>query len=196
MGIEGRRPAPPSTDPAELRARIGAAVRQLRSTSGDSLTDLAARAGIGKSTLHAIEAGDANPSIETLWGLATALAVPFGELLEPAAPTVRLVRAGEAPRVESERSRLQANLLTSTRRGTRTELYTLTIATGSEREASGHGTGTVEHVLLVRGRLRVGPLTDPVVLDPGDLVSFPGDVEHVYEAVVPDTLALLLIEYP
>ncbi len=195
MGIEGRRPAPPATEPAELRARIGATVRQLRSRTGESLADLAARAGIGKSTLHAIEAGDANPGIETLWALANALAVPFGELLDPSTPEIRLVRAGEAPRVESERSRLQAHLLTSTRRGATTELYTLAFETGSERDAAGHSTGTTEHVVVVRGRLRVGPLPDPVVLEPGDLVSFPGDVEHVYEALEPDTLALLLMEY-
>jgi transcriptional regulator with XRE-family HTH domain len=196
VGVEDRGPAPPSADPAALRARIGAMVRQLRAAAGDSLADLASRAGIGKSTLHAIESGDANPSIETLWALANALAVPFGELLDPSTPAVRLVRAGEAPRVESERSRLQAHLLTSTRRGGRTELYTLTFATGSERDAAGHGAGTTEHVLLVRGRLRVGPLREPAVLEPGDLVSFPGDVEHVYEALEPETLALLLMEYP
>lgn len=196
MGAEGRRPGPPSRDPARLRARIGATVHQLRSAGGDSLAQLASRAGIGKSTLHAIESGEANPSIETLWALANALAVPFGELLEPSTPDVQLVRAGEAPRVESERSHLQAHLLTSTRRGARTELYTLAFATGSERDAAGHGVGTTEHVLLVRGRLRVGPLPDPLVLEPGDLVSFPGDVEHVYEAKEPETLALLLMEYP
>jgi hypothetical protein len=28
------------------------------------------------------------------------------------------------------------------------------------------------------------------------VVSFPGDVEHIYEAQEPETLALLLMEYP
>lgn len=195
MGAQGRRPAPPTTDAAELRARVGATVHQLRTAGGDSLAGLADRAGIAKSTLHAIEAGDANPSIETLWALANALVVPFGALLEPVAPQVRVVRAGDAPRVESERARLQAHLLTSTRRGARTELYTLSFASGSERDAAGHTNGTTEHVLLLRGSLRVGPVADPVVLEPEDLVSFPGDVAHVYEALAPDTLALLLMEY-
>ena len=195
MVIEGRRPAP-SYDAAEMRARVAAAVRERRTAAGDSLADLATRAGIGKSTLHAIESGDANPSIETLWALANALGVPFGELLDPAAPAVRVVRAGTAPAVESEQAGLQARLLATTTRGGRTELYTLQLEAGRPRDADGHIGGSSEHVLLVAGRLRVGPVRDPVVLEPGDLVSFPGDVAHRYEALEPGTHALLLMEYP
>ncbi len=193
--LEGRRPAP-AYDAAQLRARVAAAVRERRSAAGDSLADLAARAGIGKSTLHAIESGDANPSIETLWALANALGVPFGELLDPSVPEVRVVRAGSAPAVESEQAGLQAHLLTATSRGGRTELYTLDLEAGGSREADGHTAGSMEHVLAIAGRLRVGPRRDPVELDPGDLVSFPGDVGHRYEALEPGTRALLLMEYP
>jgi transcriptional regulator with XRE-family HTH domain len=196
MGIEGRRPSPPAADATELRARVADTVRELRTRAGESLADLAARAGIGKSTLHAIESGDANPSIETLWALANALSVPFGELLEPPSPEVRVVRAGEAPEVASERSELRAHLLTTTTRGGRTELYTLDVEPGTERDAVGHIGGSVEHVLLIRGRLRVGPARHPVVLEPGDLVAFAGDAAHVYGALEPDTFALLLMEYP
>lgn len=195
MVIEGRTPAP-AYDAAELRARVAAAVHERRTAAGDSLADLATRAGIGKSTLHAIESGDANPSIETLWALANALGVPFGDLLDPAVPAVRVVRAGSAPVVESEQAGLQAHLLTATPRGGRTELYTLELEAGRGRDADGHIAGSMEHVLLIRGRLHVGPRRDPVDLEPGDLVSFPGDVAHRYEALEPDTRALLLMEYP
>ena len=195
MVVEGRRPAP-AYDPAELRARVAATVRERRAAVGDSLAGLATRAGIGKSTLHAIESGDANPSIETLWALANALGLPFGELLDPSAHEVRVVRADTAPAVASEQAGLRARLLATTRRGGRTELYTLDLETGPSREAVGHVAGSVEHVLVLAGRLRVGPTRDPVELDPGDLASFPGDVGHVYESLAPGTRALLLMEYP
>jgi transcriptional regulator with XRE-family HTH domain len=195
VGLEGDRGSTPA-DAGEVRARVAMTVRDLRSRSGRSLADLAAAAGIGKSTLHAIESGDANPSIETLWALAGALGVPFGDLLEPPRARVRVVRADDAPRVDSERSAMQAHLLTSTARGARVELFTLDIEPGSERDADAHATGTVEHVLVTAGRLRVGPTTDPAVLEPGDLASFAGDAPHVYEATCPGTRAVLLVEYP
>lgn len=198
MGLttEPIRPPDPA-DAAQLRARVAASVREHRVRDGRSLAELATAAGIGKSTLHAIETGDANPSIETIWALARALAVPFGELLDPPAPAVRVVRAGEGPRVEAdEGAGMVAHLVAATGRGARTEWYVLDLASGPSRVAEAHTSGTVEHVYLVTGRLRVGPDEAPVELAPGDLATFPGDVGHRYEALEDDTRALLLLEYP
>ena len=203
-GTDGRR----SGDPAELRGRVAATVRELRVRAGHSLADLAATAGIGKSTLHAIESGDANPGIETLWALAQALGVPFGALLEPPAPTVRVLRAAEAPRIRSERTDLEARILLTTSRPARVELSLLVLEPGETGAAGGdggadasadvaqpHTPGTVEHVLVTEGRLLVGPIGRLVELDEGDIASFAGDVAHRYTALRAGTRAVLLIEY-
>jgi transcriptional regulator with XRE-family HTH domain len=179
----------------ELRARVARTVRELRARSGRSLAEVASTAGIGKSTLHAIEAGEANPGIETLWALAGALGVTFGDLLDPPAPSVRVVRAGEGPRVESESSRMRAHLLATTAHQSRVEVFSLDLEPGAERGADPHAAGTVEHVLVTHGGLRVGPVDAMAELAAGDLASFPADVEHVYEATEPETRAVLLIEY-
>ncbi|MFA9428666.1 helix-turn-helix domain-containing protein [Egicoccus sp. AB-alg2] len=184
---------------AELRARVAATVRELRSRAGRSLADVAAAAGIGKSTLHAIEAGDANPGIETLWALARALGVPFGALLEPPVPPVRVVRAGDAPRLRSERYNLEARVLLTTTHLARVELSVLELEPGNPAGEGGnaepHTVGTVEHVLVTAGRLLVGPVGGLVELEEGDLATFPGDVPHRYEARSDGTRAVLLIEY-
>lgn len=192
MGAEGSATSP---DARELRGRIARTVHDLRVRSGRSLADVAAAAGIGKSTLHAIEAEDANPGIETLWALARALEVPFGSLLEPPTPSVRVVRAGEGPRVDSENAAMKARLLASTAHGSRTEIYALTLEPSDGRDAEPHTLGTTEHVLVISGRVRVGPVDGPVDLDPGDLASFAGDVAHRYEALEAGSEAVLIIEY-
>jgi transcriptional regulator with XRE-family HTH domain len=194
----GTAPQPPGADdPAVLRARVAESVRAHRDRDGRSLAELAAAAGIGKSTLHAIETGDANPSIETIWALARALAVPFGELLDPPAPAVRVVRAGEGPRIEAaEGAGMIAHLVATTARGARTEWYVLDLTAGPSRVADAHSGGTVEHVYVVHGRLRVGPASEGIELGPGDLATFPADVAHRYDALEDGTRALLLLEYP
>lgn len=56
-----------------------------RSDLGLSLQDLATRAGITKAHLWDLEQGrSVNPTIQTLAGLAAALAIPFGILAEGA----------------------------------------------------------------------------------------------------------------
>src|SRR5512146_3351275 len=100
-GRGGRQGASRGGAPLDVIAR---ALRRERTRAGLSLTELAKRAGIAKSTLSQLEAGTGNPSVETLWALGVALGVPFSRLVEPAAPPVRVVRAGAGPRVPSEQA--------------------------------------------------------------------------------------------
>ena len=49
-----------------------------------SLSELARRAGVSKATLSSLERGTGNPSVDTVWALANALNVPFGDLFDGA----------------------------------------------------------------------------------------------------------------
>ena len=60
---------------AEVVALIAASLRRERARAGLSLTEVARRAGIAKSTLSQLESGTGNPSVETLWALGVALDV-------------------------------------------------------------------------------------------------------------------------
>jgi transcriptional regulator with XRE-family HTH domain len=179
-----------------LVAAVARAIRAHRERAGLSLSELAAAAGVAKSTLSQLEAGKANPSIETLWAIAKALGVPFGRLIEPPAPDVRLVRAGQGVRVQSAASPYAAELLLAASRRGSFELYRLASDPGPARHAEAHTRGVAEHVLVLAGGMRVGPLADPVELAPGDLASFAGDAPHLYETLVPGTRALLVMDYP
>src|SRR5262245_64322370 len=105
-------PGPPVGTSAPLAA-IAAALRRERDRAGLSLTELARRAGIAKSTLSQLESGTGNPSVETLWALGVALDVPFSQLVEPPAPQVRVVRAGQGPTIASSHAQFVATLLSA-----------------------------------------------------------------------------------
>jgi transcriptional regulator with XRE-family HTH domain len=175
---------------------VAANVRALRMQAGLTLADLAAAAGLGKSTLAQLESGRANPSVETLWAIAAALRVPFARIVEEERPSLRVVRARDVPAMRSEETPGWAGrlLAASQRRGT-FDLYSLDLEAGSVRHADPHHAGVVEHLVLVEGRLRVGPQSGPVELGPGDLVTFAGDVPHMYEALE-TAHAVLLMSYP
>src|ERR671915_1904140 len=90
---------------------IAAALRRERERHGISLTELARRAGIAKSTLSQLEAGTGNPSVETLWALAVVLDVPFSRLVEPPRAPIHVLRAGEGLTVRSEQAPYTGTLL-------------------------------------------------------------------------------------
>ena len=175
---------------------VAANVRALRLDAGLTLADLAAQAGLGKSTLAQLESGKANPSVETLWALAAALQVPFGRLIEEAQPALQVVRARDvAPMRSDEAAGWTGRLLAAAHRRGTFDLYLIDIEAGGVRHAEPHHAGVMEHMVVVEGRLRVGPQSGPVELEAGDLVTFSADVPHVYEAL--ETVhAVLLMSYP
>jgi transcriptional regulator with XRE-family HTH domain len=173
---------------------VASNIRRLRQEANLTLAELAAAAGLGKSTLAQLESGKGNPSVETLWAIAAALRVPFGRLVEDERPEVRVVRASEQPAVRgTETGQIGRLLAAAPRRGT-FELYSIDQA-GPARHADPHHAGVVEYLLVVEGAVRAGPESGPVELHAGDLLTFPADVPHVYEGL-PEAHYVLLMSYP
>lgn len=185
----------PAAPPAPPLATIAAALRRERERVGISLTELARRAGLAKSTLSQLEAATGNPSVETLWSLAVALGVPFSRLVEPPVPAVRVIRAGGGSRVPSDQADFIGTLLAAGSPHTRRDLYVLDMEPGAPRRAAAHLSGSVEHVVVASGRALVGPQDAPVELAPGDYISFAGDAAHYYEALEPGTWMVLIMEH-
>lgn len=175
---------------------IAGNVRRVRAERGLSAAALARASGVSRATLGEVEAARANPTVETLYGLATVLGVTLADLLVAAAPpAVEVVRAAEGPRVSG--SGLEARLLRqSTSVGpARIEVYELRVLPDRPRRADPHKPGVHEQLLVQDGRLRCGPESDPVEVSPGDFVAFDGAVAHLYEALggEPVTATLVMV---
>ncbi|MFI0773926.1 helix-turn-helix domain-containing protein [Streptomyces sp. NPDC021212] len=174
---------------------IAAVLRRERGRAGLSLTEVARRAGIAKSTLSQLESGSGNPSLETLWSLCVTLDVPPSRLLDPPRPRVHVIRADEGVTLASAQADYQAAMLSAGPPGARRDIYRLTAEPGAVRASDPHMPGVVEHVVLATGRARVGLADDPVELRPGDYVAYPGDLPHIFEALEPSTRAVLISEH-
>lgn len=173
---------------------VAAALRRERTKAGLSIAELARRAGIGKSTLSQLETGEGNPSVETLWALSTALGLQFSALLDSPSRPVEVIRFGSGPVISSADADYSATLLSAAPPGARRDIYVVRAEPGEPRRSDPHTRGTVEHVVLSAGRASVGPIGREVELMPGDYISYPGDVEHLFEAYEPGTVAVMLTE--
>src|SRR5438105_1118830 len=74
---------------------LALSIKRERLAAGLSLTELAKRAGVAKSTLSQLESGIGNPSIETLWSLAMAMGLQVTRFFEQPQQTLRVIRANE-----------------------------------------------------------------------------------------------------
>src|SRR6516165_387773 len=183
-GAAGAPPPAPTGAPLEL---IAASLRRERRRTGLSLTEVARRAGVAKSTLSQLESGTGNPSLETLWAICVALDAPR--------PHVQVIRVDEGPTVSAARADYQATLLAACPPGARRDVYRIAAEPGHARVSDPHMPGVMEHVVLSAGRALVGVAGEPVELGPGDYICYPGDIPHVFEALKPRTLAVVVSEH-
>ena len=181
--------------PPAVISLIAASIRRERDRAGLSLTELARRAGIAKSTLSQLESGVGNPSVETLWALGVALGVPFSRLVDQPRPAVRVIRSGEGLVTYSERASYAATLLASCPPGARRDIYRIEVQPGEPRLSEPHNPGATEHVVLSTGRALVGPAEQPADVGPGDYIAYPGDAPHIFKALEPDTTAVMIMEH-
>jgi quercetin dioxygenase-like cupin family protein len=106
-----------------------------------------------------------------------------------------VIRAGDGPAIRSEQADYVGTLLASCPPGARRDIYLITIGADAVRHAEAHPPGSVEHVLVMTGAVRLGPVGSTVDLGPRDFASFPGDVPHVYEALAAETALTLVMEH-
>lgn len=178
-------------------------LRRLRTTRGMTLTALAEEAGIAKSTVSLIERGHGNPSIETVWALASALSVPFSSLFHEESPAddVSVVRERDAAVVAVDQAGLETDgmivrhLLTRTD-GDLFEIYTLVLAEGAVRHAGAHVSGMFEHVTVAAGTVEVSTETFCEQISQGDLISFRTDRPHTYRVIEGPVRLVSVHEYP
>ena len=188
--------------PAE---RIGRRVTELRRERGLSLSELAARAGIGKATLSGVEAGTRNPTLETLYAITGQLGLPLAAVLaepaaeraaDPAHPGTDRAGAREPGFADVHGDAVTAHLHAVFEEPTATfEFYRLRIRPGRRQTSPAHSPGTTEHLSVFTGRGLAGPADAPLPLVPGGYATWQADRPHVFEATE-EVVAALMIRSP
>lgn len=95
----------------------------------------------------------------------------------------------------AEHADYACTLLSACPPSARRDIYVIRGEPGTPRRSDPHMTGVMEHIVLCAGRARVGPQEEPEELLPGDYISYPGDVPHLFEALEPGTYGVEISEY-
>ncbi|WP_371572681.1 helix-turn-helix domain-containing protein [Streptomyces sp. NBC_01314] len=172
-------------------------VRLLREQRGLSLARLAREAGLAKQTLSKLEQGTGNPTVDTLFSIATALGVPVTRLVAEREQVMTVQRGADV--VWKAHEGFETRALDHVYGSGVIENYLVRV--GPDRDGTGkptepHPVGTLEHLYVISGRVRVGPADSPVELATGDFVRYPGDRPHVYQSLEGESLVHIVVSVP
>ncbi|MCR2762555.1 helix-turn-helix domain-containing protein [Microbacterium sp. zg.B48] len=174
---------------------LGARLREVRTQRGLSLRSVAQSLGVSASLISQVEIGKTQPSVATLYALASHLGVSLDELMGipqsgakpaaslfghsgPALPDVQ--RGAENPRIEMENGVVWERLAVGA--GGPADALLVTYAPGASSSIEGKlmRHSGVEYAYLLEGELTLHLDFETFVLRPGDSLQFDSVRPHLY----------------
>ena len=189
--------APQPLNGEQLRSSLAENLRLARAERRWSLRELAARSEVSKALLSRIERGEGNPSIETLFRIAAALALPVSDLIAVQEPAqVKVVRAGEGQSARSERGKALSRLIFAASGHGHIEIYEFTMQPNTATEWDARpGHGVTEYAVVESGRALVGYVGEEVLLGPGDAISWRHGPRNTYRSLEEGAHLVCVVAY-
>lgn len=171
----------------DVHSILGKRLGILRTQRKLTLTGLAEKSGISKGALSVLEDGRGNPTISTIWRLADALEIPFGELatFDDSKNSLQLEDQG-----------ISVQLIEQSNNKPLVETYLMKLAPHCTREAEPHSPGVIEKVMILKGGLLTGSYDAPKKIFSGESCEFTGDRVHLYKSLEEPVTAIISVKYP
>ncbi|MBK0422017.1 helix-turn-helix transcriptional regulator [Leucobacter sp. CSA2] len=156
---------------------------------------MAERSGLSKQTIVDIEAGRANPTIETLETLSEGLGVSVRALVSEMGNEV-MFQSGELVHWQELGYAAVRSLDQVYGSGyVYNAVLRLEAARGAARPRSG-ARGVLRHCYVLEGRVELGPEGRTIEAGERDFVRFPGEGAHLFRAITPQALVFVVTTTP
>jgi len=190
------------TSKDKVSERVAQAIKARRERVGLTLRGLATRSGVSPSMISDVERGAKSPTVSTLAALTDALEIPISALFEDPAQRSRrihvsratkrsqIVDPGSGAKRDSYRPALSASKVEFVR-------YVVPARTQAGPFAA-HAEGTIEHLHVAAGSIRVMFGSDTALLKAGDCCTCIADATHAFDNSESDVEALMyiVVEHP
>ncbi len=168
---------------------VAANVKRARADRGWTLDELAARCGVSRGLLVAIEQQRANPSIQTLTRVADSFGVTLARLVSlPDTLPLRVVAAGHGVELWKSPGGSSAHLLIGTASPARLEFWEWMINEGDAYIGEPEMHGSVEIVYVHEGSLNLTLGDEQVTIGAGDAVLLEPGAGRVFRNPGPGVL--------
>lgn len=182
----------------DLNLVIAHNLKQIREEKKLSLDKVADMTGVSKSMLGQIERGESNPTINTIWRIATGLKVSFTSLINSPQVDAVLVHKADIEPLSADNGKYRVYSIFPYEEGRRFEMYLVEIEPGGYYNSTDtHGDKTQEFITVVEGELTIQTNHQHYVVKQGDSITFRADKPHAYLNAGSTLIRLsMVIHYP
>lgn len=162
----------------DLQHDIARNLKKIRLQKGLSLDQAAACTGVSKSMLAQIEREKSNPTISTLWKIATGLQISFSSFMEKEDTAIEKVSFKKLTAAIDDREMYRVYSLFPFHPEKKFEIYSAHLASGSVHHAEAHS--GEEYLLIAAGAISLTVHGKTQVLETGDALHFVPNEAHDY----------------
>ena len=168
----------------DVLAEVGPRLRRLRERRGVTLSALAAKTGISKSTLSRLETGQRKPSLELLLPLAETYHLPLDELV--GAPPVGDPRVRTRPRTRNGRL-----VFPLTQQSSGMAVWKVVIPPEPDRKLRTHA--GYEWLYVLAGEMRLILGEHDITMRAGEVAEFDTQVPHWFGPTADEPIEILSV---
>jgi transcriptional regulator with XRE-family HTH domain len=187
------------TETTGITSALARAVQALRAERGWSLDQLAARSGVSKGVLVAVEQARSNPNLATLARISDAFGVPVTRLLDVTdGQEVRITGPGQARVLWRGPAGGTGTIIAATQPPWAAELWRWTLQPGEAFGGDAHAAATREMAWVEAGALTLTVAGRPYEVGQGRCARFPGSLPHYYanHGTEPVVLTMVVVVPP
>jgi transcriptional regulator with XRE-family HTH domain len=180
-----------------LTERIGHNLKTIRRQRGLSLEETARRTGVSKPMLGQIERGASNPTVSTLWKIASGLRVPFTAFIETKENDVTFIKKTELEPMPEDDGRYLVYPLFPMEGAKPFEMFSVRLLPGCHYDSASHPDGVEEQIWVENGNLTLHMENMTYAVHENEGVRFIANQPHSYinNASV-ECNAIMTIYYP
>lgn len=163
----------------ELQVAIAKNFAALRKQRGLSLDKVSELTGVSKAMLAQIEKAKSNPSVSTLWKIATGLNVSFSTFTKDALnPQIEKVQINQSTPVIDHDGQYLVHPIFPYHPEKKFEIFSVTLKPGHSQHSNQH-IGE-EYILVQKGRLVLELQGEQHVMTENEAIRFQSNINHVY----------------
>ncbi|RII33263.1 XRE family transcriptional regulator [Clostridium chromiireducens] len=164
-----------------LNIIIGNKLKEIRNTRELSLDEASKLTGVSKAMLGQIERGISNPTVSTLWKIATGLKVSFSFFIDEDQDDLKVVDQKVIKPVIEDNYMMKLFPIFPFDASKGFEIFTIELEPGCNHISPPHNDGVEEYVIVTAGQIELEINNRKFILQKGNSIKFAANKPHSYK---------------
>ena len=169
-----------------LNLVIGNKLKDIRNKRNLSLDEVTKLTGVSKAMLGQIERGQSNPTVSTLWKIATGLKVSFSLFIDEKQDDLKVIDQNDISPIIEDNNRMKLYPIFPFDANKGFEIFTIELEPGCNHISTPHNDGVEEYIIVTEGQIEININDARFILQKGNSIRFKANLPHTYKNVNQD----------